>query len=194
MLNKGLSQTASLWGPIQTAYRWLHALTHRLDNAAGLTGAQVRRQVAGVLGAMKRWLPHSGPLSEAIHRFLKVTRSYWPGLFHCYDLPGLPRTNNDLEQLFGRHRTLERRITGRKVASAGLVLRGQVRLVAATLTRLRPFQPDELVLRSVDSWRSLRDELDAARYKRVLQRRFRQDPDAYLAALEAELDQLTLPP
>lgn len=24
----------------------------------------------------------------------KVSRSYWPGLFHCYDHPDIPRTNN----------------------------------------------------------------------------------------------------
>ena len=29
--------------------------------------------------------------------FLKVFRSYWPGLFHCYDVEDLPRTNNDLD-------------------------------------------------------------------------------------------------
>ena len=29
--------------------------------------------------------------------FLKVFRSYWPGLFHCYDVEDLPRTNNNLD-------------------------------------------------------------------------------------------------
>jgi hypothetical protein len=33
--------------------------------------------------------------------FRKVTRSYRPRLFGCYDVAGLPRTNNDLEQFFG---------------------------------------------------------------------------------------------
>ena len=39
-----------------------------------------------------------GPLTPALAHFHKVTASYWPGLFCCYDVPGLPRTNNDLEQ------------------------------------------------------------------------------------------------
>jgi hypothetical protein len=30
----------------------------------------------------------------------KVSRSYWPGLFHCYEVAGLPRTNNELESHF----------------------------------------------------------------------------------------------
>ncbi|MBW4640564.1 MAG: hypothetical protein KME05_20510 [Gloeocapsa sp. UFS-A4-WI-NPMV-4B04] len=42
-----------------------------------------------------------GYLLEGVIHFLKVTASYWSGLFHCYSVPGLPRTNNDLEHIFG---------------------------------------------------------------------------------------------
>jgi hypothetical protein len=143
---------------------------------------------------MTRWQSHSGDLASAIDHFLKVTRSYWSGLFHCFDRPDLPRTNNDLEHFFGQHRYLERRITGRKVASPALVIRGAVRIVAAVMTRMRPFSADELVPRSVHDWLALRTELAAARHKRTLQRRFRQNPDAYLAELETRLLQLILPP
>ena len=44
----------------------------------------------------------------------KLTHSYEPGLFHCYDVPGLPRTNNLRESEF---RDLNRRLlstTGQK--------------------------------------------------------------------------------
>jgi len=42
---------------------------------------------------------HSAPIPAAmLAHFQKVTRSYWPGLFHCYHLSDVPRTNNDLEQ------------------------------------------------------------------------------------------------
>lgn len=143
---------------------------------------------------MTRWQPHSGELASAIAHFLKVTRSYWSGLFHCYDVPDLPRTNNDLEHLFGQHRYLERRITGRKVSSPALVIRGSVRLVAAVMTRLRPFSAADLVPPSLAQWQTLRTELATARRQRTLQRRFRQNPDAYLADLENRLVQLILPP
>ena len=41
----------------------------------------------------------AGELQGALWLFLKVTKSYWKGLFHCYRFPEgtLPRTNNDLE-------------------------------------------------------------------------------------------------
>lgn len=143
---------------------------------------------------MTRWQAHSGNLASAIDHFLKVTRSYWPGLFHCFDLSDLPRTNNDLEHFFGQHRYLERRITGRKVASPALVIRGTVRIIAAVMTRLHPFSAQQLVPQSIHAWQTLRTDLATARHKRTLHRRFRQNPSAYLADLEQQFTQLILPP
>ncbi len=194
LLSRGLQRTAHLWSPIEIAYRWVHTAADILDNTAGLSGKQVQRRFIGLVGAMTRWRPHSDTLADAVAHFLKVTRSYWPGLFHCYDIPDLPRTNNDLEHLFGQHRYLERRITGRKVASPTLVIRGSVRIVAAVMTRLRLFTAADLMPASIVEWRSLRSALAANRYKRILQRRFRQNPHAYLADLESRLTQLILPP
>ena len=45
----------------------------------------------GLLGAMARYGERAGGLAGALEHFRKVTRSYWPGLFACYDEPGLPR-------------------------------------------------------------------------------------------------------
>ena len=125
--------------------------------------------------------------------FLKVTRSYWPGLFHCYDVPGLPKTNNDLEHLFGSGRYHERRATGRKVASPALVLRGPVRLVAAAATRLRTFTGESIAPADAGAWRRLRAELDDRREVRKHRCRFRRDPETYLRRLEQQLHQTTLP-
>ncbi|HZU04380.1 MAG TPA: hypothetical protein VFB73_00245, partial [Chloroflexota bacterium] len=56
--------------------------------------------------------------------FRKVSASYGPGRFHCYDLGGLPRTNNDLEQYFGSARYQQRRASGRVHATAATGGRG----------------------------------------------------------------------
>lgn len=194
ILNRGLERTAHLWSPIQTAYAWVHSAAHLLHNEAGLSGQQVKRRLSGLLGAITRWQANSGALATTMTHFLKVTRSYWPGLFHCYDVPGLPRTNNDLEHLFGSQRYHERRTTGRKVASSALVIRGSVRLIATVMTRLRPFSAADLIPKSLTDWQALRASLATHRHQRTLQRRFRQNSDAYLADLEKRLIQLTLPP
>jgi hypothetical protein len=181
---RGLEETAPLWADIHTVYHWIDRAAHILDNEAGESGAQVRQRYQGLLGAIQRWRTRAGDLGPGIQHFLKVTRSYWPGLFHCYDIAGLPRTNNDLEHVFGAHRHHERRATGRKAGSPTLVVRGSVRVVAATATRLRTFSADDLAAADVQKWIKLRRSLDKRRHNRVLQRRFRRDPEAYLASLE----------
>jgi hypothetical protein len=55
-----------------------------------------------------------------------------PGLFNCYVVPGLPRTNDDLEQQFGSQHYHARRATGLKAALFAAVLRGEVGLSAHT--------------------------------------------------------------
>lgn len=147
----------------------------------------------GLLGAMARNRAKAGALAPALDRFLKVTRSYWPGLFHCYAVEGLPRTNNDLEQFFGSSRHHERRATGRKGASPALVLRGSVRLIAGAATRVRRRSGPELQPRDRARWQQLRRQLEARSHVRRCGLRFRRDPAAYLKSLEEDLRKLTLP-
>ena len=132
-------------------------------------------------------------MTEAFDHLGKVTRSYRLGLFGCYDVADLPRTNNDLEQFFGSHRYHERRRSGRKVASPGTVVRGSVRLVAAAATRLRGIGVEDLVPSDLSSWRDLRGRLERRRAVRTLGRRFRQDPAAYIESLENSLINHALP-
>lgn len=164
-----------------------------LRNKRGLDAAGVRRRLRGLLGAIARHRRHAGELGPAIGHFLKVTRSYWAGLFACYDTSGLPRTNNDLEQLFGSYRYHERRASGRKVASPGMVVRGSVRLIAATASRLHRVEGPELAPSDLAAWRSLRAGLGRRQEVRVWGHRFRRDPQAYLRSLEAALIKLALP-
>jgi hypothetical protein len=194
LLQRGLTKTASLWPEVRIAYRWVHRVAHVLTNEEHGTGAAVKRRLGGLLGAMTRHRAAAGALAPALAHFLKVSRSYWPGLFHCYDVPDLPRTNNDLEQCFGAHRYHERRATGRKGASPALVRRGSVQLIAAMATRRRGFAAWEIAPEEVRDWKSLRHELDTRRQQRTLRRRFRRNPDSYLMELEAALLKLTLPP
>ena len=137
MIGRALERTAALWPDVEYAYRFVHAVAHWLGNPHEESAAMVRRRVNGVLGAMQRHREKAGTLAGAFDHFQKVTRSYRPGLFHTYAVPDLPRTNNDLEQLFGSQRYHERRATGRKTAAPGAVLRGSVRLLAATATRVQ---------------------------------------------------------
>ncbi len=171
----------------------MHRAAHILGNEAGEDAARVQRRFDGLVAAMARHRARAGDLAGGIDHFRKVTRSYRPGLFHCYAIPELPRTDNGLEQLFGSQRHHERRATGRKTASPATVLRGEVRVIAATATRLHPPTARDLGRVSRERWRDLRQRLDQRRQARTLRTRFRRDPEAYLAALERQACQSTLP-
>jgi hypothetical protein len=201
LLTRGLDATAALWPAIETAFAWVHRAAHILGNDANKDGAVVRATYAALLTEMRARRAEAGPLAPAIDHFLKVTASYAPGLFHCYAVDGLPPTDNDLEHVFGTARHHERRTTGRKVASATLVVRGAVRVVAAVATQQRhqrahPFGEADLRLQrpaDLARWRHLRAELVHRQDARRAQRRFRRDPDVYLTALEAQLLKSSLP-
>jgi hypothetical protein len=177
---------------VYQAFGWVHRAAHILGQD-GLGAGAVRGQLSGLLGAMRRHRGAVGALGPAVDHFLKVSRSYWGGLFHCYGAPELPRTNNDLERAFGSHRYHERRSTGRKGASPALVLRGCARLVAGLATRTGEVTATDLAGADRAAWRRLRAELETRRERRVERRRFRRDPHGYLRALEDQLHQLRLP-
>jgi hypothetical protein len=164
-----------------------------LGNEAGEDATMVQRRFDGLVAAMARHRASLGALAGAIDHFCKVTRSYRPGLFHCYAVPDLPRTNNGLEQMFGSQRYHERRATGRKMASPAIVLRGEVRLIAALATRLHPPTARELGRVSRKRWADLRRRLESRRQGRTLRTRFRRNPKAYLAELERKACQSALP-
>ena len=172
----------------------MHAVAHVLGNAEGEPADLVRRRFDGLLGAMVRHRAKAGALAGAVDHFRKVAKSYRPGLFHCYEVTDLPRTNNALEQFFGSSRYHERRASGRKTASPGTVVRGSVRLIAGTATRLAPPTARDLARVDHTRWRAVRGSLDQRRRTRTLQSRFRRNPEAYLAQLESQAIQLTLPP
>ncbi|NDJ18792.1 hypothetical protein [Myxacorys almedinensis] len=194
IISTALEQTAVLWKPIATAFDWVHQVATLLDNDAQLDGQNVCSSLGRLLRAMERWKDQAGSLAPGIDHFLKVTLSYAPGLFHCYDIEGLPRTNNDLEQLFGRWRHHQRRCTGRKVAPASLVVRGSVQIVAAIATQIRSFTAHDLATVSLAAWQSVRADLKRHQHKRNQQPRFRRSPATYLADLEQKFLQLALPP
>jgi hypothetical protein len=194
-LRRGLEETAALWPPVRVAYGWVEQVARLLANAAQLPAQALRRRFGRLLGRIRGAAAREKKVvREQLERFLKVSASYRPGLFVCYARPGVPRTNNDLEHLFGSHRYHERRSSGRKQGSPGLVVRGAVRVVTAWATRRHPDQVLKLSPAEIDQWRQHRAALEPRREARRQQRRFRRDPAAYLGQLEQRLLQLSLPP
>jgi hypothetical protein len=165
-----------------------------ITNEEHLRALSVQQRFGAWMIFMSDHKEQLGSLADSIPYLLKITRSYWSGLFHCYQVENLPKTNNDLEQVFGSFRHHQRRTTGRKKAPASLLIRGESRLISAVVTRISTFTATDLATVDKVAWRHQRSQLELIRQTRLQQRRFRHDPENYLLELETKLIQSILPP
>src|SRR6266545_3573656 len=115
-LQSALAPFAQTYQEVRQGAAWLRDIAYILEPTATqvVCGEQVAEQLRGYLDTVGRRLDIT-PTLYAFGRHLdKVSRSYWPGLFHCYDVPGLPRTNNELESRFRDTSRRLLRTTGQK--------------------------------------------------------------------------------
>ena len=155
------------------AYRfdtWLVTLQAKIDNLENLTEIE----------------------KECLTHFLKVSLSLRPRLISCYDIPGLPRTNNDMERYIRGLKTRYRRVSGRKNWNAYLLRYGQ------SIAYFDSFEHDGLDentlftrLTYVDhqTWRETRNFHRSIQSDRLKVFRFRHKPDVYLHELEHRWEQ-----
>jgi hypothetical protein len=115
-LQTALTPFVSEYHELQQGETWLRDIDRILEPAGAFpaTGEQVAQQLRTYLDDLLA-LPNLSPrLAAFCHHLDKVSSSYWPGLFHCYDIAGLPRTNNDLESHFRDTQRRLLRTTGQK--------------------------------------------------------------------------------
>lgn len=107
-ISHALTQVASTIPDLQCGATWLTTIADTLTPTPGQArgSAQVAQELQDVLDQFTP--PEGSPAMIAFrHHLQKVSRSYWPGLFHCYDHPDIPRTNNGMESHF---RDIQRRL------------------------------------------------------------------------------------
>ena len=193
ILATGINYNVAHWSELTLAMKWVQQTATILDNEEQLPRLFVQQRLGAWIVFMSDQKTQLGSLSDSITHLLKIPRSYWSGLFHCYQVEHLPKTNNDLEQVFGAFRHHTRRTTGRKKAPASMIIRGSARLIAAVATRITTFTAQDLALVDLGAWRHQRSPLESLRQTRLQQRHFRRDPDNYLLELETKLLQSILP-
>jgi len=115
-LKSALSPFVQPYQDLQQGAAWLHDIAYMLEPSAASPRAAdlVARQLRGYLDTVR----HRPDLSPSLARFGahldQVSQSYWSGLFHWYDVPGLPRTHNELESGFRDTTRRLLRTTGQK--------------------------------------------------------------------------------
>jgi hypothetical protein len=140
-------------------------------------------------GALAAWLR---PKAEHL---VTVLRRLGDGLYHCYDVPGLPRTDNDLEQFYRRLKTQERRITGHKRSDAFVVRVGGFAAYASAMSGMSEAELQrQFAAVPAAAWQQQRVLLRANQERQTKMRRFHLHRAAYLSDLEARWAQLADPP
>jgi hypothetical protein len=98
--------------------KWLFDLDHllELEQQPKPTRQSVSQAVDLYLKSLLDQVKISGTDEDkqAASQINQIFRNLWWGLFTCYEVDGLPRTNNDLEQFIRRMKMGQRRISGRK--------------------------------------------------------------------------------
>lgn len=166
--------------------QWLLDLEALLDpSTPPTTTATVRHAVEGYLEKLDRYSQTvADPIDQQVIAHIeRIFRSFWWGLFVCYDVDELPATNNELEQFIRHIKSGYRRISGRKKVHDFVIRYGafvafidQLETEAQLLARLQDVsQADFLAHRQTLS-------LSLTREQTIF--RFRHRRSAFLAALE----------
>jgi len=115
-LQAALTPLAETYHALHQGAAWLRDIAYILEPCPTqpMSAAQVAGQLRSYLDTVRQWPDVTPTVSEFGRHLDKVSQSYWPGLFHCYDVPGLPRTNNALESHFRDTRRRLLRTTGQK--------------------------------------------------------------------------------
>jgi hypothetical protein len=110
---------------LSQAAGWLHQISELLDpiDKPILTGKQVQKALLAYLDHIRDQSQGNTVLAEFAKQIDKTTHSYKSGLFHTYDIPDLPRTNNDRESEFRSLNQHLLRTTGQKGATRRLIQR-----------------------------------------------------------------------
>ena len=128
------------------------------------------------------------PLARRLHRrWRSMSKTWLPGILHCYDIAGLPRSNLDLEGAFGTLRRDQRRTSGRKETSP-------VRIFGPGAIVLLSLEDEEILplLRSVPAevyWSQRRRQEEREEPHRWLTRLHR-DPVRALAQVDQQFYQV----
>jgi hypothetical protein len=118
---------------VRAMREWVMRLEHLLDGSwtdspEEISNAEVACRFDEWLKDLANFQQSEGRTQEEqlrLGHLLKVMSHLRPGLVQCYDLPGFPRTNNDMEISIRALKTRYRRISGRKNWNAYLLRYGR---------------------------------------------------------------------
>jgi hypothetical protein len=144
------------------------------------------QQIAQEIDTLIQTTYPNGKIQQAQIRLLSAFKRRWklygPELLYCYDIPGLPQDNLQLESLFGRLRRHQRRISGRK-STRELLDFGQAQVLFTATNAQELLRQIQCVPR--ETYQVHRNRLAAAEVPRQFRSRLNRDPRKTIRAMMA---------
>ena len=143
----------------------------------------VQRELDKMFADLEQQAPASSTAQRLLRKWHAMSQTWLPGILHCYDVPGLPRHNLELEDVFGTLRRHQRRVRGRRET-----------------TSLRVFGPGEIMFLAIEDeevlpwlqtvpvevyWSQRRRQEEREEPRRWL-RRLRRDPVRALVQVDEQ--------
>lgn len=183
--------------PLTARYRqlkrqrnWLVELERLLDppeveGQPRPTGREIKRQVKAFLAQLRQHARDCPADASVVAHIATTFQQRWPRLFACYAWPERYRTNNALETFFGRLRTRQRQIQGRKSVHEFILRYGEWAVF------IDPTESFEQVLQRLQQFDQVEFDREYARFLQTQQRlqvlyRFRYQPRRCLKQLEQQ--------
>lgn len=172
---------------------WVIQTEHVLDGSWATDADLLTNQAVGE--RFDAWMTELSSLTDlspqeqtCLAHFLKVSLSLRPHFIQCYELEGLPRTNNTMEQYIRHLKTRYRRISGRKNWNAYLLRYGSS-IAYYDYLELAKVHEGEIAARlsrvKHDQWRDARQIRRQTQSNHLTVYRFRHQREQFLGALEA---------
>ena len=150
------------------------------QNEAALSSQQVAQEMESLIQQFHPIGLRQQAQKDLISALEKRWKLYGPELLHCYDIPGLPQDNLQLEALFGRLRRHQRRISGRQ-STRELHDFGQAQVLFQAESQTELLQQIQHV--SQDDYLAHRQCLAQAEFPRQFSHRLHHDPLATILTL-----------
>lgn len=149
------------------------------------TRRSVKRQVKDYLAELEEYAQHHPDEAKVVAHICATFRQRWSRLFACYAWPERYRTNNDLETFFGRLRTRQRQIQGRKSVHEFILRYGEWAVVIDLTATF------DQVLQRFQQFDQVKFDQEYARFLKAQRRlqvlyRFRHHPRRCLKQLEQQ--------
>lgn len=143
----------------------------------------VRKGLEEMFGTLEEQEEVGSTALRLLNKWDTMSKTWLPGILHCYDIVGLPRHNLKLEGAFGNLRRHQRRVSGRKetpplrIFGPGEIM-VQILDAGEILSWLRSVPPKEY-------WAQRRKQEEREEPRRWL-RRLRRDPEQSMTQVDEQ--------